>query len=120
MECKGLCQEYCGPVPVSKRERTRIQRAAGRKVIVDENAACPYLSEEGACTVYKLRPLMCRLWGIAEGIRCPHGCVPERPVSRQEALQMATELGIENSSLLAELRGDAIAGYEAKLRRRRG
>src|SRR2546429_6087610 len=31
----------------------------------------------GRCTVYEVRPMICRLWGMVEGMQCPHGCVPE-------------------------------------------
>ncbi|MEE8422880.1 MAG: YkgJ family cysteine cluster protein [Dehalococcoidia bacterium] len=117
LECKGLCLEFCGPVPTSPAERSRIHRAAGRRVITGADAVCPYLSEQGRCTVYSIRPLMCRLWGMAEGMECPHGCKPDRPLSREDALKLATTLGVKNDHLLAELRGDAIEGYQAKLRR---
>lgn len=118
-ECKGLCQEFCGPVPVSTRERQRIQRAAGVRVIDDREARCPYLGDEGECTVHAIRPFMCRVWGMAEGMICPYGCEPSRPLSRRETLAMARELGIRNDRLLAELEGDAVAAYEEKLARQR-
>lgn len=118
LECKGLCLEFCGPVPTSPAERSRVHKAAGRKVITDADAVCPYLSDKGRCTVYAIRPLMCRIWGMAEGMECSHGCKPNRPLSRDEALELAAKLGVKNDHLLAELRGDAIDGYQVKLRRR--
>ena len=118
LECKGLCLEFCGPVPTSPAERSRIHKAAGRKVITDQAAACPYLSDQGRCTIYALRPLMCRLWGMAEGMECPHGCKPDRPLPREEALRLLAKLGVKNDHLLAELRGEAIEGYQQKLRKR--
>jgi hypothetical protein len=118
LECKGLCLEFCGPVPTSPAERARIHKAAGRKLITEAEAVCPYLSEEGRCTIYAIRPLMCRIWGMAEGMECPHGCKPDRPLPREEALKLAAQLGVKNDLLLAELRGDAIEGYQQKLRRR--
>jgi Fe-S-cluster containining protein len=36
---------------------------------------CPALVD-GRCSVYDVRPLICRLYASAEGLRCPHGCQP--------------------------------------------
>lgn len=33
---------------------------------------------DGRCSVYVVRPLLCRLWGMVDKMRCPHGCVPSR------------------------------------------
>jgi Fe-S-cluster containining protein len=40
------------------------------------------------CTVYEARPLICRVYGAAEGLRCPHGCTPERVVPDVEVFEM--------------------------------
>jgi hypothetical protein len=37
---------------------------------------CPALSLVGRCTVYEVRPMLCRLWGAVEGMRCDRGCLP--------------------------------------------
>jgi Fe-S-cluster containining protein len=41
----------------------------------------------GTCSIYSLRPMVCRLWGLVDHpfMRCLHGCVPERWVTSQEA-----------------------------------
>ena len=36
----------------------------------------------GRCSVYDQRPLICRAFGAAEGLRCPHGCCPAELISR--------------------------------------
>ena len=43
------------------------------------------LTAEGRCSVYSIRPLICRIWGAAEGIPCVFGCQPERLLSKEEA-----------------------------------
>lgn len=41
---------------------------------------CPFL-KNGTCSVYELRPFICRMWGATWMTRCPHGCKPERWLS---------------------------------------
>lgn len=36
---------------------------------------CPVLSD-GLCSAHPARPMLCRLWGVVEGMECPHGCLP--------------------------------------------
>jgi Fe-S-cluster containining protein len=78
LACKGLCTDSCGPIEMSTRERVRIEQKAGRAVeYVPASGACSMLDAHGRCSVYELRPMICRLWGMTEAMRCPHGCVPE-------------------------------------------
>jgi Fe-S-cluster containining protein len=35
------------------------------------------LTAVGRCAVYGIRPMVCRLWGLVEGMPCPHGCRPD-------------------------------------------
>jgi hypothetical protein len=86
VHCKGLCQEACGPIDMTPREDTRIRDAgvdipqaadAIRQLRDTGDYACPALDAAGRCSVYEVRPLICRLWGAVEELRCPHGCVPD-------------------------------------------
>ena len=45
---------------------------------------CVYATEEG-CACYEERPLMCRLFGAVENLRCPHGCAPAVLLTRGAA-----------------------------------
>ena len=75
LDCKGLCQDSCtGPIPVSHPERNRVMKAGGQLPVARK--LCDNLVE-GACSVYRVRPLICRLWGTVENMACPHGCVPK-------------------------------------------
>jgi Fe-S-cluster containining protein len=84
-DCKGRCWISCGPIDMSVRERQRL-REAGYK-ITDWQVAkghpgkywCEALDGAGRCAAYERRPLICRIWGAAEGLPCPYGC---RPVPR--------------------------------------
>jgi Fe-S-cluster containining protein len=53
---------------------------------------CPMLSVNGRCTVYSVRPFICRLWGTIETLACPEGCQPERWLSRTEAQEIFERL----------------------------
>lgn len=37
---------------------------------------CSMLTEDGRCSQYEIRPMICRLYGAAEGIECSRGCKP--------------------------------------------
>lgn len=82
VDCKGLCSESCGPIDMSDGERERIAAAGVRipppkellDTIIDRGTSdCPALVD-GRCSVYEVRPLICRLWGAVESMPCPHGC----------------------------------------------
>jgi hypothetical protein len=81
LECKGLCAHSCVPIELAPEERNRIRREhcveipAPSKLIADGCRKCVAL-EDRRCTVYEVRPMICRLWGIDETMPCPHGCKP--------------------------------------------
>ncbi len=83
--CKGLCEDSCGPIGASPVE---LRMLAWRGVVPGDPMealeayldggpveSCPALVD-GRCSVYEIRPLVCRLWGSVEEMPCPHGCVP--------------------------------------------
>jgi hypothetical protein len=74
IECRGKCQDSCGPIDMSVAERRRI---ADRGVDIPLAPTCPALSMFGTCAVYDVRPMICRLWGVVEAMACPYGCMPE-------------------------------------------
>jgi hypothetical protein len=44
--------------------------------LMDGDYTCPAL-KDGRCSVYDVRPTLCRLWGVVEDMPCPWGCVPD-------------------------------------------
>lgn len=80
--CKKGCHDCCGPVPFSKKEWKRVKDK--RKAT---SINCPYIGEKG-CDIYEERPMMCRLFGAIEDLRCPHGCRPFYFLSRKEAKEI--------------------------------
>ncbi len=85
--CKGLCHDQCTVIPVAPVERAAIEAHTGRRVKTlpmvsppvmrpgDDGLTCRYLKRE-RCSIYEVRPMICRLYGAAEGLECPHGCRP--------------------------------------------
>jgi Fe-S-cluster containining protein len=96
VQCRGLCYVACGPVPMTRLEANRMRKAdSGHRLpMIREEATltCVYLSQNKRCTVYDVRPLMCRVWGVVKSLSCMHGCIPDRWLSPGEFLRIAKEL----------------------------
>jgi hypothetical protein len=82
IECKGACRTTCTVIDMSDRERERIaergvtiEPLTTRPLLVDPKP-CAALGPLGQCTVYDVRPMICRIWGVTEDIPCVYGCVP--------------------------------------------
>ena len=95
--CKGLCVSECSTIPVFTFELEHLEAVVGRKLPTiaagddiggmllgsEIGAPCPLLVL-GRCSVYEDRPLICRAFGSVEGLRCPHGCRPDKLLSNEE------------------------------------
>lgn len=88
--CNGSCAAACGPIAMFGMEWDRVKRAAGgRPRPARDPLTCPMLSPTQKCTVYTVRPFICRLWGTTPAMRCPRQeCVPERWLSTEEAREI--------------------------------
>lgn len=112
LECRGKCQAYCGVIAMSKPEWERIVARVGCEPKGDASLVCPLLDRAtGRCTVYDLRPLICRVWGLVRDLACPHGCRPSRWLSdkefrslraKVEAVARKTESGLRMSMATGE------------------
>jgi len=89
VHCKRLCQQFCGPVTWTAIEQINIGET--RQIKNWARPQCPYL-EEGMCSIYERRPLICRLWGAMQILACPHGCLPDRWISQEEANRLQDEV----------------------------
>lgn len=87
VHCKGKCQAYCGPIFMSGEEWKRIKQHGPVAKLNGDSLTCPLLIE-GRCSVYAIRPLVCRLWGAVKVMRCQFGCKPDRWVSDEEATRL--------------------------------
>lgn len=83
--CRGLCHDACGPIALSRLEGKRIEKKVHRLPRPDPGTLTCSLLRFGRCEAYALRPLICRLYGTVERLRCPHGCLPARWLSDAEA-----------------------------------
>lgn len=72
--CKGLCWDECSLIPVTRAEQQQIAAASGGRLSVTPEGRCSALTDDNRCAVYTDRPLICRLYGAAEGMICSHGC----------------------------------------------
>ncbi len=80
-KCIEGCTDCCGPVPWSSFELA----AAGLTAPPPERAdkQCQF-ALKGGCEIHERRPLMCRLFGTVEDLRCPHGRGPLQLLSVDE------------------------------------
>lgn len=87
IDCKGLCAESCGPISVSPDEWRRMKETGGKEPGVNPKTFVCNMLKDGRCSIYQARPAICRLFGVVEDLRCPHGCVPTRLLRREEAFR---------------------------------
>jgi hypothetical protein len=77
IDCKGLCVDSCGSMGMAPIEQRRIaERGVRLPLFAAFQDHCPALVD-GRCSVYEVRPMICRLWGAVEGMKCPYGCTPD-------------------------------------------
>lgn len=72
-DCNG-CGRCCGHVTCSPGEAERISRyVAEHGVAWKERGllACGFLDRRNRCTIYPVRPLTCRLYGVVHEMICP-------------------------------------------------
>lgn len=100
LKCKGECVASCSLIKVGELERKRITKLTGSDPFIKERDMLDFvkanppetwtcsLLKAGKCTVYHVRPLICRLFGLVKKMKCPYGCVPERWVTDEEAKEL--------------------------------
>jgi uncharacterized protein len=88
--CRQLCAKSCGPIGMSQLEGKRIEKKVHRLPLA-EGLTCNML-EMGRCAVYELRPLLCRLFGVVETMRCPHGCKPDRWLTHEQGHELLRQV----------------------------
>ena len=91
--CKGLCTSECTVLGMTIGEYINLAKRTGIEPAVDKKGACIYL-KAGRCSVYEHRPLICRLFGTAADLPCPHGCAPKiTPLESFRLVEAVNELG---------------------------
>ena len=103
--CPEGCCECCGPVPWGPAEQHNIGQwlaAQGRhmlKINVSNTAdlmqmQCPYV-QQGRCSIYEVRPMLCRLFGVVvhKNLICDKGKARIQ-MSRQLAAELMNQVHI--------------------------
>lgn len=99
-KCLEGCHDCCGPVVMTRLEWKRIIEFSGRtekemrqeteKRMAAGNFTCIFLDDKTGCTVYEVRPAICRIFGASESktqhasMLCPHGAGPEKKLTHDE------------------------------------
>jgi len=89
--CREGCVQCCeNLIQALPEECSRVSDAPAYGSSPLGKAFCRHLTATG-CSVYPARPLLCRLFGSAETMPCPHGCGPEHPLTGDEARGLVRE-----------------------------
>lgn len=94
--CKGLCAASCGPVPMGRLEWRRVCLSVREVRQGADDLVCPLL-RSGRCEAHKVRPMLCRLWGMVESMPCLWGCEPERMLSDDEGYEFLARAHIAST-----------------------
>lgn len=87
-ECEYNCGECCGPVGFAAAEWQRLPEK--REFSDFKTLNCPYLDKDNQCSIYPLRPFICRLFGATDGLmRCPKGRGPKARLGRIETNRLS-------------------------------
>jgi putative zinc- or iron-chelating protein len=89
--CKGLCFDACGPIGMTLIEARAIEAHTGKPIPPAHGIDCPFLTASARCSIYPVRPLVCRLWGVVERLPCPHGCERESILTDEEGFGLLAE-----------------------------
>lgn len=76
--CPEGCGQCCGPVFPSLAELRDIKDWCATHQIefknfldVTEDGTCPYLAHDKRCSIYPVRPFLCRILGASSDLPCP-------------------------------------------------
>ena len=78
--CPPNCGQCCGPVMPSLAELRNIKDWCGIHHVgfrdfldVTQECSCPYLGTMRECTIYPVRPFLCRILAVSVDLPCPIG-----------------------------------------------
>lgn len=70
------CGSCCGIIPATQEEVTKIKEYIKEHNIKPRKPSitCPFRNAEiKRCDIYPVRPIICKLMGVTNGMECPHG-----------------------------------------------
>jgi len=77
-KCLPGCTECCGSTVFSGQEWARVRDKRRATTLT-----CPYICEKG-CAIYEDRPILCRLFGTVENMKCPFRYGPKKLLTAKE------------------------------------
>lgn len=86
-KCKRNCADCCGPHIQAEVEWLNISiwlLKHKRQELIGYQLNCPYLTKN-RCSIYPVRPMVCRLFGAVQDLRCPHGYHPKKRIEARRA-----------------------------------
>lgn len=103
VDCKGQCHPSCTLIPVSgieiKRAKERLhynpfnpREKDLEKIKKDGKIPSCRALKNKRCTIYHIRPAICRLYAAAEGLDCPFGCKSDKQLTKQEAYDLIRKI----------------------------
>jgi hypothetical protein len=88
--CPSGCGKCCGILYPSESEISNIKTWLKKRnrEYIDFNMTigldCPYLSKDKSCSIYPVRPFLCRILGVSADLPCPLKLnKPERTINHQ-------------------------------------
>lgn len=93
LDCPGGCIACCRVFGIPSQTRIETKRiddylaAGGRRKKTARGTTCPYISP-GGCTIYPVRPFICRLYGVAPNYPCREGVRPLRLLHEDEEAEL--------------------------------
>lgn len=86
MRCDTGCGECCGLAPSTEQEYQRVVKYARDNLVfpMEQGVTCPFY-QGGKCKVHPVRPLICRVFGHTEKMKCSRGYnvdLPNRQIQR--------------------------------------
>jgi len=112
-KCRPSCGKCCGPHAWSKLEENSISRYVQEHKIQPQKGflepgipGCPYLSADKRCLIFPVRPLICRLYGVVENLRCPFPIKPRRILSRKDAYRLTNQVVELSGKIFAKIQNE--------------
>ena len=96
------CGGCCGPVPVSKDEAEQIKKYitnTNPKIGKGNFLNCKF-RVDGKCSIYPVRPIMCKLFGVTKGMSCTNGNTKE--IDGRKFLEGYKSIGLLNNVIKAK------------------
>lgn len=98
--CPPNCGDCCGILYPSQAEIRNIKEwlaIRNREYIdflfVDADVTCPYLDEYKRCSIYPVRPFLCRLLAATIDLPCPHRlCRTTKPLNPAQSTALYKEV----------------------------